>query len=112
MNSPTRPYRNLDVNSTGALASGIKGSLRYYFAFNSTAATVYLKFYDVSTAAAAASTATPVLTLGIPAGSGANVAGMELEFTNGIGVRATTGVADADTTSPASNGLVLNLGIG
>lgn len=104
------PYRNLDVGATGAIVgSAGKKVLQGYYIFNNHADTVrFLKLYD--TAAAPTQASTPVLTLPIPPQGGAN---LNLEggvyFANGIGLRATTGVADNDTGAPSSNDVIVNL---
>ena len=61
-------------------------------------------------------TGTPVLTFLIPSQGDSNGAGFVLsipngiEFSTGISVGASTGVADADTGAPATNSCIVNLG--
>lgn len=102
------PYRNLDVNATGVVVSAGTAYLSHISAFNTTGATIYLKFYNKATAATSADT--PVLVYPIAAGAPNNPAStIGFTFNTGLSIRCTTGVADADNTSPAANGCVVNL---
>jgi hypothetical protein len=109
MDTPYRVYRNLDVDETGVLVTSGKHELCGCSVYNAGAAVRYLKFYDKATAPA--STDTPVLTVGItPTSSSflsAEVPG--IAFALGIGVRATTDVADAGIGAPGGNEVILNL---
>ena len=102
-------YRNLDVDESGDSAVGAATTLYGYYVYNNNAATIYLKLYNKATAPTVG-TDTPVMTIPIPTKGAANV-----EFTNGItfgtglGVGATTGVADADTGAPDANDVIINL---
>ena len=79
-----------------------------YYLFNAAAAVRFVKIYDHADAPTAGET--PKLTIGLPAGSAANVSIPDgIEFAVGIGLRATTGVADNDTGAPSANDVVVNL---
>lgn len=104
--APGTPYLNLDLGSTGQVVRARPGTLTGYYLFNGGAATVYIKFYDKATAAT--SSDTPRLVIGIPAGAAANLPA-NVSFGAGISVRAVTGVANGDTTSPATNAAVVNI---
>jgi hypothetical protein len=102
------PYRNLDVNATGVVVSAGAAYLSHISAFNTTGATIYLKLYNKATAATSADT--PSLVYPIAAGAENNPSSViGFLFGTGLSIRCTTGVADADNTSPAANGCIVNL---
>lgn len=68
--------------SIGATATAIKagsGQLYGYYIYNSNSSTAYVQIFNIATVGITLGSSTPVLSLGIPAGAGANV-----EFANGI----------------------------
>ena len=103
-------FRSLDLDETEEEIKSTAGQVYGYYIYNKAATAIYVKFYNATAANVTVGTTTPVLTIGIPAGSGANV-----EWTNGIAfstaitIAATTGVADNDTTAPAANDIVANI---
>lgn len=102
--------RKLSAASTNATnAKGSAGQVYGWYLYNANAAARYLKLYNKATAPTVG-TDTPVLTIPIPAGGGANleIAG-GLEFTLGISYALTTGIADSDTGAVAANDIVVNL---
>lgn len=102
-------FRSISLLNTGALVKPAPGRITFYYVYNNATSVRFLKFYDQSTTPA--STDTPVLTLPIPPTSGANLAVQDFPtFKVGIGVRATTLVADSDNTAPSANDVVLNIG--
>ena len=101
-------YRTLDGQPTGVNVKSSGGEVGGWFLSNNASSPRYVKLYDK--AAAPTSGDTPKLTLLVPAGSAANViAPAGIDFTSGIGVRVTTGVADSDTGAPTANDVVVNL---
>ena len=99
--------RNIDVDESGDLV-GAAGAHQLYgwYLFNAASAIRYVKFYDKATAPVVG-TDTPVLTIPLPAESGANVEySVGIPFTLGIGIGATTAVADADTGAPGANEVI------
>jgi hypothetical protein len=101
-------FRSISLLATGLVAKASAGQMYGYYIANLSSATRYIKVYDKATAAD--QTDTPVLTLPLPAGAAANVSHPNgVAFTNGIGVRATTGVADNDTGAPSANDVIVNL---
>jgi len=101
--------RNLDVDESGDNMVAHACILKWYYCYNAAASVRYLKFYDKATDPLV--TDTPKITLPIPAGAAANVAFDDgVCFITGLGVRATTGVADADAGAPSGNDVVLNVG--
>ena len=94
--------RDLDIDEDGALIIAGARQCFGWVVTNLDATTIYLKLYDKATAPLY--TDTPKLTIPIAT---ADIAAIEvmggIDFTLGIGVRATTGIADADTTGPGTN---------
>lgn len=102
-------YRALDANATGANVKASAGQLYGYYIFNAAAATRYVKLYNKATAPTVG-TDTPVLTIPIPAGAGANVEFVNgIAFSLGIGIGATTALADNSTAAPTTNDVIVNL---
>ena len=103
-------FRSIDLDESEEEVKATAGQVFGWYIYNKAAAVTYVKFYNATAANTTVGTTTPVMTVPIPATSGANV-----EFTNGIAfdtaitVAATTGVADADTGAPAANDLIINL---
>jgi len=101
-------YRNLDLDETGVLVEAGDHLLYGYYVYNAATSARYVKFYDKATAPSIADT--PLMTCSVPAGSGANLASANgISFALGIGLRATTGVADNNVGAPAANDVVINL---
>ncbi len=100
------PWRDLSLQVTGANATTVKSSLFSLVMANTTAALVYVKLYDKATAPT--SSDTPVQTIAIQANSTLALSfPVAMAFANGIGLRATTGVADADAGDPGTNGMIV-----
>lgn len=101
-------YRNLSLGISGQVVKGSPGEVGGWFLQNRSASERFVKLYNKASAPSEADT--PVLTLGIPAGEAANILSESgIDFTAGIGLRATTGVADADTGDTSANDVVVNL---
>ena len=103
-------YRNIDLDETGNLISTGAHQLYGWYLFNNAATVTYIKLYNKATAPTVG-TNTPVLTIPIPPGSAANVeynVGVG-DFSLGLGIGATTGVADNNTGAPAANDCVVNI---
>lgn len=101
--------RNIDVDESGDAGVASPCMLHGWFIHNKNAATIYVKVYNKATAPTVG-TDTPALTIPIPTGASANVEFLGgIEFTAGIGLGATTGVADNDTGAPGANDVIVNL---
>lgn len=101
------PYKYLDLNNTGQVVKAGKAYLSDIYVYNNTGATIYVKVYNKATAATSADT--PVQVYGVKAGDGTVILGVQgVQLATGCSIRCTTGVADADTTSPAANGCVFS----
>lgn len=104
-------FRSIDLDETEEQVKGSAGQVYGWYIFNADASdTLYVKFYNATAANVTVGTTTPVMTIPVPSGAGANV-----EFTNGIEfdtaitVAATTGIADSDTGAPAANEVIVNV---
>src|SRR4051812_11748720 len=101
-------YRTLDGQPTGVNVKASAGQVGGWFLSNNASSVRYVKLYDKATAPTSGDT--PKLTLLVPANSAANVLAVAgIDFTVGLGVRVTTGVADNDTGAPTANDVVVNL---
>ena len=102
-------YRNLDVDETGVNVSTGVTQLYGWRLYNNASSPRFVKFYDLSSDPTVG-TSTPILTLSLPANSQDvffNAVG--IPFMGGIGVGATSAVADNDTTAPSANDVVMVL---
>lgn len=109
LDSAHRVYRNLDVDESGDL--GFAGRLRSFtiWAHNQHATDMrYLKIYDKATAPTVG-TDIPLMTIPLKPGEPTEIAGdpQGVLFKLGLGVGATTGIADADTGAPSANDVVV-----
>lgn len=106
---PYLTYRNISLSTTGQVIKASSGCIYEYYFYNSGGAIVYIKLYNKATAAT--SSDTPVRTYAVGAGQGANCAiDLGIQFLTGIGIRASTGVADNDNTAPGANEVTVNIG--
>jgi hypothetical protein len=106
-------YRNLDLDENGVNVKTSAGRLLRLVVNNMHATDKrYVKVYNKASAPVAADT--PVFTFPIPVGTpiGApfviDFGDAGVLFSAGIGLRATTALADADTGAPAANDVVVN----
>lgn len=103
-------FRSIDLDETEEEAKATAGQVYGWYIYNAASSVRYVKLYNATAASVTVGTTTPVMTIPIPATSGANV-----EFTNGIAfstaitAAATTGVADSDTGAPGANEVIINL---
>lgn len=102
-------YRNIGLGSNGVNVKSSAGQVYGWYLFNNTVSARFLKLYDKGHHPSVGHD-TPVMTIPIPAAGGANVNfSTGIAFVNGIGVAATTGIADNDTGAPAAGDVVVNL---
>lgn len=102
-------YRNISILATGVSIKGSAGQIYGYYLYNNSAATRFVKFYNKATAPTIG-TDTPVLTIPLPAGGGANLSfPIGVAFALGIGIGATQLVADSDTTAPSANDVIVDV---
>src|SRR5262249_14374570 len=107
----TTPYSYITSGAANQDSANVKGSAGQpdsRSVVNTTATGKYVKLYDQSSAPTSADT--PKVRIYVPANGGANLDyGHGVAFANGIGHRATSGAADADTGALASNDVFINL---
>jgi hypothetical protein len=103
-------YRSISlVTSPGICIKASAGQVYGWYIANNASSVRYVKFYNKATAPTVG-TDTPVMTLAVPANAAANVAYPHgIAFATGIGIGATTGVADNDTTAPSANDVIVNI---
>ncbi|KKN42508.1 hypothetical protein LCGC14_0712690 [marine sediment metagenome] len=95
--------RDIDVDESGDLIITGKKMLFGVNITNLDGSTLYVKLYNKATAPTVG-TDTPKMTLAIPTLKMINLEWLGgIPFSLGIGVGATTGVADTDTTGPGVN---------
>jgi len=107
---PVKTYRNLDLGVTGQVIKAAKGQIFDLHICNQAAAIRYVKLYNKATAATASDA--PLRTYAIPASTtiALPVTTAGIEFSVGISIRGTTGIADNDTGAPTTNDIVVNIG--
>lgn len=109
-------FRSIDIDETEEQIKATAGQVFSISAFNTTAAPLYLKFYNATAANVTVGTTTPVLTFVVPGNADSDGAGFawnnDIGFTFGtaITVACTTGVADSDTGAPGANACLVNVG--
>jgi hypothetical protein len=103
------PYRNINLGATGVSVKGTAGQVYGWIVCNNATTARFLKLYNKATAPVVGTDA-PAITVELPPNStGQPFFPPGIAFPFGIGVGATQLVADADTTAPAANDVVLNL---
>ena len=109
-------FRSLDIDESEEDVKTSAGQVFSISAFNTTAAPLYLKFYNLTAANTTVGTSTPVLTFVVPGNADSDGAGfiwnnpIGFAFATAICVACTTGVADADTGAPGANACVIDIG--
>ena len=102
-------YRNINLGAAGLGIKTSPGQIYGWFLFNTSSAIRYVKLYNKSSAPIVGIDK-PFMTIPLPAGGGANVNFTSgIYFSKGIGVGATTGVADSSTGAPADGDIIVNL---
>lgn len=85
-----------------------KSILRGYYISNTNASARYLKIYD-SDQPVKLGTNIPRLTICIPGNNAVTANGLNIKFSTGITLAATTGASDIDATPASANEIVVNL---
>lgn len=103
---------NLDVDESATADITRPCTLKGFIANNKNAGTLYLKIYDLATAATVGTTI-PYLTIGIPptvtGGLSQIVFEEGISFTAGISLGATTAAAVSDTGAPGASDMNISL---
>ncbi len=106
--SPGLAYRNIDVQPTGSLIKSGSTELLSVFASNENGADIYLKLYN--TVAAPTQTDTPIWVIRVNSNGSRDLSmPCPLLFPLGLGIRATTGVADNSTAAPGANHVIVSI---
>jgi hypothetical protein len=106
----TSIYRSLDLDESAEDIKTSSGNLYGWFMYNNASSTRYVKFYNEAKDNISIGTATPTLTIPIPASSAANMEySLGILFSSAISFAATTGVADNDTGAPSANDVVVDI---
>lgn len=101
--------RNLDVDESATADITTPCQLFGIIINNVGAGARYVKLYNMATAATVGTT-TPAMTIPIAATSSAHYEWNKgVDFTAGISLGATTGIADNDTGAPGANDVVVHL---
>lgn len=103
-------YRNISTLNTGVSIKGSAGKLYTITMINNQALDRFVKLYNVAGVPTAADV--PIFTFGLSQTDGFQMVTFEggVAFPLGIGIRATTGVADADNGAPGANQVIVNVG--
>ena len=102
-------YRNISLGAGGVKIKSSAGQIYGWFLFNNASSVRYVKLYNKASKPSVGFD-TPFMTIPLPAGGGANVnftSGITLS--NGIGIGATTGITDLNTSSPAAYDVIVNI---
>jgi hypothetical protein len=103
-------FRSIDLDETEEEIKATAGQVYGWYLYNTSASVRFVKFYNATAASVTVGSTAPVLTIPVPATSGANVfSDIGIAFSTAITVAATTGVADADAGAPAANDVVVNV---
>jgi hypothetical protein len=106
------PFYNLDVDETEDAIKASAGQLYELYLFNTTAAPLFVKLYNATTANVTVGTTTPLRTIPVPANADSDGAGvvltwpMGLAFSTAITIACTTAAADNDTGAPGAGALI------
>lgn len=102
-------YRNINLVASGINIKSSAGQIYGWYLFNNATTVRYIKLYNKAKAPSVGAD-TPAMTIPLPCGAAANViVPSGIAFSHGIGIAATTGVADGNATSPATNEVVVNI---
>lgn len=102
-------YRNISLGAGGVNIKSSTGQVYGWFLFNDSDSIRYIKLYNKASRPLVGYD-TPFMTIPLPVGGGANVNFTSgITFTHGIGIGATTGVADSDRGAPATNDVIVNI---
>lgn len=101
-------YRNIDVNATGDVIKASGGQLVSIYALNWSGLPNFIKLYDKATAPTNADI--PVMNISLYNYMNGSVSfPIPVNFVNGIGIRATSTIADSGNTNPTSNAVSVTI---
>jgi hypothetical protein len=108
-------FRSLDLDETEEEVKASAGQIYGWHIANLATTTRFIKFYNATAANVTVGTTTPVMTIPVPGNATDDtlalmaLGGMGIPFDTAITVAATSALADADTTAPGANDVVINL---
>lgn len=108
------PFYNLDVDESEDAIKATAGQLYEIYCNNTTAAQIFVKLYNATTANVTVGTTTPVMVIPVPGNADSDGAGvvrqwpMGLAFDTAITIAATTGAADNDTGAPGAGAIIVS----
>lgn len=96
------PSYHASLTDTGTVNASARKIGGWIVGNSNSTTSAYIRIYDKATAATSADT--PIIKIALAPGAAANIEFPHgIPLTNGLSVRATTGVADSNTTSPTAN---------
>lgn len=102
--------RNIDVDESEDDVKTSAGQLYGYYLYNLATSTRYIRFYNATAANTTVGTTTPLLTIPLGAGQGANMSFEHgIPFSTALCIAATTAIADNDTGAPGANEVIANI---
>lgn len=102
-------YRNINLGARGINIKSSAGQIYGWFLFNHATSIRYVKLYNKASSPWVGHDR-PFMTIPLPCGGGANVNFTSgITFSHGIGIGATTGVADTNSGAPADNDVIVNI---
>lgn len=102
-------FKNLDIDESEDQVGAVGDvTLQGYYITNRAASERFIKFYEGTVSSVIVGTTVPKLTLPLAAAQSANLSQVNILFTGGLVIAATTGFADADVGAPGSNEVVGN----
>ena len=102
-------YRNISLGARGINIKSSAGQIYGWFLFNHASSIRYVKLYNKASSPWVGHDR-PFMTIPLPCGGGANVNFTSgITFSHGIGIGATTGVADTNSGAPADNDVIVNI---
>ena len=104
------PYANTDLGLTGQVVLAEAGQLHSLLMFNRDVQELFVKVYDKATAPTQADVPKLVIPVAVSSQGFSWSSVVGVAFAAGISLRCSAGVAQSDTTAPATNGMVLNAG--
>lgn len=105
---PVLLYRNINLLNLGSVIKNEAGKLVAVDFRTTAAAERYVKLYDKATAPASTDPVKITFTI-TNAAPATFILPADMEFLAGIGIRATTGIADNNNTAPAANSVFVNV---
>lgn len=102
-------YKNTTLGRNGINIKSKPGQVYGWFLFNQATSFRYVKLYNKASTPSVGHDI-PYMTIPLPPGGGANVSFTSgINFNRGIGIGATSGVGDKDTSPAGANKVIVNI---